>query len=283
MVLWFAISSALSLGVADYLAGATLRRDGRTDSALIYATIGAVFGAVIVLAALPLAPPDEFTREDMLWSIAAGVSVGLALPLLMIGMARGPMSVVAPVLGLVALAVPAVAGPLLGDHLSGLEIAGLLIAFPAAGLVSLSDHDGSVAAPIPQAIMIAATAGVLFGSSAIFFGQTNTASGIAPGVVSQLTAASLLVTVTLLMRKVMRPRRDALVLSVAVGGLTALAVFLSVLAYQRGPVAVVAAVIGLAPGPTVLMAWLLAREKVAWIQMMGLMLGAAAVILFAAG
>ena len=283
MVLWFAISSALSLGVADYLAGATLRRDGRTDSTLIYTTVGALFGAVIVLLALPLAPPDAFTSEDLLWSMAAGVSVGLALPLLMIGMARGPMSVVAPVLGLVSLAVPAIAGPLLGDQLSGFEIAGLLVAFPAAGLVSLSDHTGNNAAPIPQAIAIAAAAGVLFGSTAVFFGQTNTASGIAPGVISQMTAAALLLCATVLMRKVMRPRKDALLAAIGVGVLTALAVFLSVLAYQRGPVAIVAAVIGLAPGPTVLMAWLLAHEKVAWIQLMGLGFGAAAVILFAAG
>lgn len=283
MVLWFAIFSMLSLGVADYLAGATLRRDGRNESALVYTAIGTVFGAVVVLAALPLAPPDAFTREDLLWSIAAGISVGLALPLLMIGMARGPMSVVAPVLGLVSLAVPAIVGPLLGDNLSGYEVLGLLVAFPAAALVSLTENGSSHAAPIPQAIAIAAVVGVLFGSSAVFFGQTNTASGIAPGVVSQITAALFLISVTLVLRKVMRPRRDALMAAVGVGVLTALAVFMSVLAYQRGPVAVVAAVIGLAPGPTVLMAWLLAREKVAWIQAMGLTLGAAAVMLFATG
>jgi drug/metabolite transporter (DMT)-like permease len=283
LVLGLAIASALALGVADYLAGATLRRDGRTDSALVYATIGAVFGAVIVLAALPLAPPDEFTSEDLRWSIAAGLSVGLALPLLMIGMARGPMAVVAPVLGLVSLAVPAVVGPILGDQLSGFEALGLLVAFPAAGLVSISDHGSSQAAPIPQAIAIAALAGILFGSSAVFFGQTNTASGIAPGVVSQITAAVLLVVATVVLRKVMRPHRDALWIAVGVGGLTALAVFLSVLAYQRGPVAIVAAVIGLAPGPTVLMAWLLAREKVTRIQLVGFAFGAVAVVLFAAG
>lgn len=283
MVLSLAIASALSLGVADYLAGATLRRDGRTESALVYTAIGAVFGAFLVFVALPLAPPDGFTRADLLWSIAAGLALGMALPLLMIGMARGPMSVVAPVLGLVSLAVPAIAGPLLGDRLSASEVAGLLLAFPAAGLVSLSDTESAHAAPIPPAIAFAAAAGMLFGSSAVFFGQTSTGSGIAPGVIAQSTAAILLLSAIIVMRKIMRPRREAVLPAISVGVLTALAVFLSVLAYQRGPVAIVAAVIGLAPGPTVLMARLLAGEKVAWIQMVGLGLGAAAVILFAAG
>ncbi len=283
MVLALAIASALSLGVADYLAGATLRRDGRMDTAFVYTALGALCGAVVILVALPLAPPDEFTRTDVLWSVAAGVAVGGALPLLMIGMARGPMAVVAPVLGLVSLGVPAVLGPLLGDELTSLEFVGLLVAFPAAGLVSMSDHGSTTSASIPQAVAIASATGALFGSSAVFFGQTSTASGIAPGVVAQLTTAGLLLAVMLGTGRYIRPKREAAPAAVGLGVLTAVAVFLSVLAYQRGPIAVVAAVIGLAPGPTVLMARYLAKEVIRPIQILGFALGVVAVVLFAAG
>ncbi len=283
MVLGLAIASALALGIADYLAGATLRRDGRTSSALAYTAIGSALGAVVVLAALPLAPPEEFTRSDLVWSVAAGISVGLALPLLMIGMARGPVSVVAPVLGLVSLAVPATVGPLLGDRLSGLEVVGLLIAFPAAGLVSLSGHPGPGSGSIARGVAIAAGAGAFFGTSAVCFGQTSTASGIAPGVVAQMTTTVLLVTLALGLQRAVRPQKEAVWLAAGVGVLTAVAVFLSVLAYQRGPVAIVAAVIGLAPGPTVLLAWVLTKERIKVPQYFGFGLGVAAVVLFAAG
>lgn len=283
MVLALAIAATLSVGVADYFAGVTLRSDGRMDSALMYTSVGSVLGAVIVLVLLPLAPAEEFSNSDIAWSIAAGIAVGLALPLLMIGMAKGPMAVVAPVLGLVSMAVPAIAGPLLGDNLTVLEVLGLLISFPAAALISRGEFSNGPAAPLPEAIAIAAAAGALFGSSAVFFGQTSTDSGIGPGVVAQATTATLLVIAMLVARRAKRPHKTALVYAASVGILTALAVFFSVLAYQRGPVAVVAAIIGLAPGPTVLLAWSLAKERIVAIQYAGFALGVAAVILFALG
>ncbi len=283
MVLSLAIASALSLGIADYLAGLTLRRDGRNDSVLTYTLISSLVGVLVVTAALPLAWPEEFTRNDFWWALAAGVVVGLAMPLLMIGMGRGPIAVIAPVLGLVSMAVPAVLGPLLGDNLTQLEIAGLLVAFPAAALVAASSHRSTGAFAIPQAVGIAALAGLLLGFAGVFFGQTSPDSGIAPGVVSQVTATLLLLTAAVLSGRLLRPKRTALTIDVGVGVLTALAVLLSVLAYQLGPVAVVAAVIALAPGPTVVLAWLLAKEKIARAQLVGFALGAGAVVLFALG
>ena len=81
--------------------------------------------------------------------------------------------------------------------------------------------------------------------------------------------------------RLIRPKRDAVVVGAIVGLLSGIAVSLSVLAYQRGPVAIVAAVIGLAPGPTVLFAWWLMNEKINRVQLAGFALGAAAVALFA--
>ncbi len=283
MVLSLAIASAISLGIADYLAGVTLRRDGRTSSALTYTLISSLLGVLVVVAVIPLALPDHFTRSDFWWAVAAGVAIGVALPLIMVGMGKGPMAVVAPVLGLVSMAVPAVVGPLLGDRLSQLEVFGLLIAFPAAALVAASSHTSEDAFPVPQAVGIAVLAGLFLGSAGIFFGQTHPDSGIAPGVVSQITATLLLLTVAGFSGRLVRPRRAAIWPDLGVGLLAALAVLLSVLAYQLGPVAVVAAVIGLAPGPTVLLAWLLAKEKIKPLQMTGFGLGIAAVVLFGLG
>jgi drug/metabolite transporter (DMT)-like permease len=283
LVLSLAIASALALGITDFLAGATLRRDGRQQTALVYSLIASVLGAVLVVAALPLAFPEEFTANDLMWSIIAGIAIGVALPILMVGMARGPAGVVAPVLGLVTLAIPAVAGPLLGDQLSGWEIVGIAMAFPAAVLVSLSKHETDTTAPVRQAIAMGAAAGAGFGTAAVCFGQTSTAAGIAPGVVAQATTALILFAATLGMRRMVKPQREASKLAGAVGVLTAVAMFLSVLAYQRGPVAVVAAILGLAPGVTVLLAWLLTREKFSALQGMGFALGILAVVFFAVG
>ncbi len=283
MVLTLAITSAVSLGVADYLAGVTLRRDGRTDAALSYTTIASMLGSVFVLAALPLAPPEAFGRADLGWAIAAGIAFGVALPLLMVGMARGPIALVAPVFGLVSLAVPAIVGPLLGDELSQAEFFGLLLAFPAAGLVAITPHRTEDAMPVGQALLLASAVGALLGAAAVFFGRTATDSGIGPAVVAQITATALLFGTGIVSGRLLRPRRQGLGPAAGVGTLSALAVLLSVLAYQRGPVAIVAAVIGLAPGPAVLLAWLLISERINRLQLLGFAFGVAAVVLFAVG
>lgn len=283
MVLLLAIASAVSLGVADYVLGETLRRDGRTESALAYTAIGSLVGIFVVGVSWPIAPPESFTAADALWGLAAGSAIGLALPLLMIGIARGPIAVVAPVIGLVSLVVPAIVGPLLGDQLTALEIAGLLVALPASAMVAAHPAGFEGGLPIGRALTLAATAGALLGTAAIFFGRTSTESGVGPAVVSQIGATVLLLAIALASRRLVRPTRESAVLAVVAGALTALAALTSVLAYQRGPVAVVAAVIGLAPGPTVLLAWLIAHEEINRIQLSGFGLGVCAVVLFAVG
>ncbi|MDJ0924098.1 MAG: EamA family transporter [Acidimicrobiia bacterium] len=282
-MLSLAIASAISLGVADYLAGVTLRRDGRVQMVLTYTALTIAIAAVVVGAGLLVATPASFTLRDALWGVAAGVSIGLALPLLMVGFARGPIAIVAPVIGLVALAVPAAIGPLLGDQLSALEVVGLLVAFPAAALVAVSPQPSQSALPVGSALLLSITAGGLLGLTAILFGRTGIDSGIGPAVAAQASALLFLLAVAAVTGRLARPRRTAVLPAVAVGLLSAVAAICSVLAYQRGPVAIVAAVLGLAPGPTVILAWWLTQERINRLQMVGFSLGVVAVVLFALG
>lgn len=283
MVLALAVAASLSLGAADYLAGATLRRDGRDSAALTYTTAMLAVGLVVVVAAMPAVPFAAFSRADLLWSIGAGAAFGVAFPLLMYGMARGPIAVVAPVLGLTSLVVPAIVGPLLGDRLSTPEVIGLIITLPAAVLIGFDPHDSEDAMPLALAVSVAMAAGALLGASAIFFGRTSTDSGIVPGIVAQLTGFALLAGIAGAAGRFVRPTRTALRTVAAAGGLSGLAVVLTVVAYQRGPVAVVAAVIGLAPGLTVVLAWRLIGERINRLQIVGLLLGASAIFAFALG
>ena len=231
MVLLLAITSSISLGVADYLSGVTLRNDGRAESALTYTALATALGAAIALLALPVLTPDAFTARDGWWAAAAGGCLGVALPLLMVGMSRGPIAIVAPVLGLVSLAVPATLGPLLGDELSGLEVVGLLLAFPAAALVALTPaQGGGNRLPVSRALGIAILSGGFLGGAAICYGQTSAASGIGPGVVSQATAAALLVVIARLWGRWLRPTLRGMKPAAGFGALSGVGTVLSVLA-----------------------------------------------------
>ncbi|MDJ0497366.1 MAG: hypothetical protein QNJ89_06010 [Acidimicrobiia bacterium] len=284
VVLLLAVASSFSLGVADYLSGVTLRIDERPDAALTYTALATALGAAVAVLALPFVTPDSFTSRDGWWAVAAGCCLGVALPLLMVGISRGPIAIVAPVIGLAALAVPAILGPLLGDELSALEVAGLLLAFPAAALVAVSPAQPRAnALPVAQAFGIAVTSGGFLGGAAICYGRTAPASGIGPGIVSQLTAAALLVGVALVWGRWLRPTVQASRPAAGFGALSGIATVLSVLAYQRGSVAIVAAVLGLAPGPTILLARFLDHEPINPAQLVGFAFGFGAVVLFALG
>jgi drug/metabolite transporter (DMT)-like permease len=283
MTFALAATCALLLGVVDYLAGVTLRHDGRHEAALSYTALASAVGLLVVLAILPLVLPEHVARADIMWAIAAGLSIGIALPLLMLAMARGPIAIVAPVIGLMSLAVPAIAGPMLGDMLTRWDVIGVLLALPAAALVATVSESDRSGGAVPSTVALATLVGGLLGAAAVFFGRTGEESGIGPAVVAQVTATVLLVVSGVVSGRLVRLRRSGVTPAVAMGVLNVLAVLSSVLAFQRGPVSVVAAIIGMAPGVTVVLAWLVVHERIGRRQLIGFGLGAVAVVLFAMG
>ncbi|MGA9594658.1 MAG: hypothetical protein WBV06_00760, partial [Acidimicrobiia bacterium] len=173
MTFALAATCALLLGVVDYLAGVTLRHDGRHEAALSYTALASAVGLLVVLAILPLVLPEHVARADIMWAIAAGLSIGIALPLLMLAMARGPIAIVAPVIGLMSLAVPAIAGPMLGDMLTRWDVIGVLLALPAAALVATVSESDRSGGAVPSTVALATLVGGLLGAAAVFFGRTG--------------------------------------------------------------------------------------------------------------
>ena len=68
---------------------------------------------------------------------------------------------------------------------------------------------------------------------------------------------------------------------VLVGAIDIIAIISSVIAFQRGNVAVVAAVMGFAPAITIALAWRVLDERVRGWQWVGAALASAAILLFA--
>jgi drug/metabolite transporter (DMT)-like permease len=68
-----------------------------------------------------------------------------------------------------------------------------------------------------------------------------------------------------------------------VGAIDIVAIIASVIAFQRGNVAVVAAIMGFAPAITIALAWRVFHERVRGWQWAGAALASSAVLLFAVG
>ncbi len=229
--------------------------------------------AAICGLALLVAPPERLTGNDVAWVASAGLIMSVTRPLLYLGMERGPVTVFAPGYGLAAVALPAVVGPLVGQGLVGWEVFGVLVALPAVALLS---GEGRLLRPAEvvrsHVLGLALLVGTSIGLSGLFYSFIDESAGLAPAAIA-MTVGAVLLPAYAAARPVPTPYR-----SVALGGSTAVAFMLSTAAYQRGVAAVVTALICLAPGVSILLAWRFLGERVARLQLVGGLLGVVVVV-----
>lgn len=284
MPVFLAGLAATLLGFGDFFGGVGGRRISRPGAVVSIAWVASCVGAAVAGLYVVIFRPIAFTTEDLMWTLSATVLVALVRPLLYLGMERGPMAVFAAVLGVTSLVVPAIVGPLTGDSLSALELAGVLVAVPAVLLIVNEGRFPSWATiGTSSVLMLGIVVGVLIAGTSLAFAQIDPDAGAMPAFLTQLGAAAF---IPLLSRS--RPMQRMAALSsevVKFGLLVGLvdigAIISSVIAFQRGNVAVVAAIMGFAPAATIVLAWRVYGEAVRRWQWAGAGLAAASIILFA--
>lgn len=282
MAVLLAVASASLLGVSDFLSGLAGRRSTVAGSVTTIAWLASVVGAAVAWLAVAVVPPVSIEATDLRWTLVAGIGVAAVRPLLYLGMTRGPIVVFAPTFALVALVVPAVLGPLAGQSLAVPELVGVVVALPAVVLISssprpprLSELAGS------PAVLLGVVVGALLGGISLAFSFVSTDAGILPAAVTQTMAAVLIPLVALVRLPVARPTPTLAGWGGGIGLISIVAVFASVLAFQRGSAAVVSAVLGLSPALTIVLARRLLDEPVVRVQFVGIGMGVVAVALFA--
>ena len=279
-----AVASASLLGTGDFLSGLAGRRFTIVGVTTTIAWLASIVGGVVAWAVLAVVPPEALSAGDVGWTVVAGVGVAVVRPLLYLGMSRGPIVVFAPTFSLVALVVPAVVGPLVGQSLSPPEAFGVLIALPAVVLVSSSPRPPRPSELLGSpAVVLGVVVGALLGGVSLCFSFISTDAGVFPAALTQSMAAVLIPLVLLVGQPLPRPDRPVAGWAVAIGVIDIIAVFASVLAFQRGSAAVVSAVLGLAPAVAIVLARRILHEPIVRVQLFGASLGVAAIALFAAG
>jgi uncharacterized membrane protein len=273
--------AAALLGIGDFCGGDGGRRIDHPGAVVSIAWVASCVGAAVAGLFVLVFPPAHFGRTDFYWTMVALVFAASARPLLYLSMERGPMAVVAPVFSLVSLVIPAVAGPLLGDALGGAELVGVLLAVPAVALISSEGR-------LPTAKMLRSGSGVamgclvgtLLGCLSLTFAQITPDAGAMPAFLTQLGAVALIPLMTKPFRLMAKLSSEVNRFGLLVGLIDIGAVISMVIAFQRGNVAVVAAMLGFAPVTSMLLAWRIYNESVRRWQWLGAAMGVTAFILF---
>ena len=138
MLTILALVAACLYGTADFLGGAGSRR----APVLALLTVSAPAGVALMLVAALLAGGASPAPSALAWGAAGGAVGGLGLIVFYVGLAVGPMSVVAPVSALVATLLPVGVAGLAGERPGPAVLSGATACLAAIVLVSM-DPNGS--------------------------------------------------------------------------------------------------------------------------------------------
>ena len=282
MVIVLGLFAALAYGLSDFIGGMVTRRVPVWQVAFL----AQITGTLLAAAAVPLFS-NQLTLTTGLWGVVAGIASGAANVAIYAGLGGGRMGVVAPLSGVGAAVIPVLAGVIGGERPSGTAWLGVGLALPAIWLVA-----SGASLPVPSGgtlrgkhadVALGLLAGLGFGGQFAALGQIPMSAGVAPVAISQLTSVFVIAGGAALAGASVIPRAKGAAGGVIAGALAGVATLTFQLAAQSGELTVAGVLAALYPAVTVLLAWLVLRERIRVVQAFGLLLAATAVTLVSLG
>ncbi len=261
----FGLSSGLSWGVGDFAGGIASRKIGSYRAVIFQEIVGL---CMVVVAVLILG--ERFlSLHALIFAILSGVAGNMGLLLFYHALATRNMSIAAPVSALMTAILPVASSWLTEGLPSPLTFAGFLFAFAAIWLIS-HDHSGGKGIRTRFAdLILPLLAGVGFGLFFVFIHEASRQSTIWPMIASRTTGVLIVGVVMLLRREPWGVDPSVRLPVIASGVLDIGGNLFFILAGQLGRLDVASVLGSLYPGFTVLLAWLILKERLAPLQQLG--------------
>src|SRR5580700_7757411 len=283
MVVLLGLAAAVLYGSGDFLGGMATRRAHVLTVLTLVET-----AAVIVAVAVAVVSGGPASLPGLAWGFSAGVIGGLGLIVFYVGLAAGPMSVVAPVSGLVATVLPVAVALAEGERPGVGVYAGALLCLVAIVLASsASETDGpgdpGLARPprrLGRAIAFGTAAGVSFGLFFLLIRNAGQSGEVWPVAAGRSGELAVVLAAAAVLRPGLRGFRGGIPLAAASAGVIDVVANLCYVAATRiGAFGLAVVLASLYPGVTVLLARVVLGERLRWIQRVGLGLAAAGILL----
>jgi uncharacterized membrane protein len=296
----FALISAISYGAGDFLGGRASTRLP-TLTVLLIAQVAACAVAVLAAGGVSLSGVDQ---ASLMLGIAGGVAHVAAVGFLYHGLAHGRVCVIAPVSGIVNIALPVLVDGVAINGLSLVQSLGILMSASAVALVSCcgSSGLGQLARSPRLDVAHGALSGILFGIADLSLGSVAPeAAGDAvlaarlvgaAGIAAAFIVMNLHVIAAALARgqvsafapsgKPPGGRMGAgVLLALAAGAGDCLGHLSYALSATNGEISVAVATSALFPAVSVLLAILILKERIGRVQSVGLAVSAGSIVLLA--
>lgn len=275
MAILLAGLSALLYGGADFCGGLAARRSPLFAVLVLSQAIGLMLAIVASCIGTAGFPP----AADLGWGALAGVFCAAGVATLYSALATTVVSVASPIAAVIGAAIPMFLGVATGDRPSVLSWIGIALAVPSIVLLTSGPVEKGIRTRIRRAVWLGSIAGVCFGFFFSAISRTSVQSGLWPLVAERFTVLTLVLMFALVTRRALRIEASNLLMIVLAGLLDVGANIAFLLASRSGMLTLVAVIDSLYPGPTVLLAWLLLREKMGVLRIAGLVLAIGGVAL----
>jgi hypothetical protein len=277
----FGIGSALAFGAGDFTGGTA----SRSLPALAVAAGAQVVGLVGILAVLLISGAPA-PHVGALWiGATAGLAGGLGLAALYRGLSMGSMGIVTALSGVGSVVIPLVVGALLGASVTGLQLVGVGFAAMAAIGASGATLSGGMRG---DALRLAAIAGISFGAWFVLLDLAAEGDALWALVASRASSSVLVTAVAIVVGTRISPEARGSTMPLL--GLVALAGVLDVagnglFVLARGEIAVglAAAMSGVYPLVTMVLARAVGGEELPPLGLLGVLLAVIGIVLISLG
>jgi drug/metabolite transporter (DMT)-like permease len=313
VIVVLALGAALLYGVADFMGGVAARR----IPVLVASTINYALASVVLIVAV-IAVGGVWSTPAIVGGAVAGVLAAVGFLTFFAALAAGPISLMTPLIALLSSAVPVAVALVLGDRLEPIAWIAIAVAIVGSVLIGV-ERRVSTRGLKARTLVFALISGVGFGFATVALDAVPADAGLVPVFLDTTVGFVLLVglmglarTTPALQRVVamldahvpdesvphldaasapgasrlarsriepVGARRSARVLAAVAGLLIGGANVLLMVALHAGSVAVVAVLVNLYPVATVLLAWIVLRERVNAVQGTGIVLAVAASVM----
>jgi drug/metabolite transporter (DMT)-like permease len=284
MAILLGLAAALTYGAGDFVGGVVTRRAPLFQVVLL----SQVAGTALLFAALPFFAQSGPTGAAVAWGGASGVAGATGVLFLYKGLAAGRMSVVAPITSVEAAVVPVLWGLGSGERPPAVALAGVVVALVAVGLVA-GFEPGDVAGDargargrLAPGVAEALAAGLAFGGFFVLLAGAGDGTGLWPLVAGRTASLTILAILVLARREPLAAAPETRLPIVAAGVLDVAANLLYLLATREGLLSIVAVLTSLYPASTILLARIVLGERMGRLQVAGLGLAAAGVVMMTA-
>jgi drug/metabolite transporter (DMT)-like permease len=274
----YGLLAAAFYGAADFCGGLAARR-----TAVFAVTVLSQLSGLAVLLGILALTRWHLVGSDVVFGALAGICAGGGLVLFYHALSIGRMGVVSPITAVLASAVPLVASVARGERLHATQIVGMAIALVSIVLIAASFEESEEGKReiATEGVREALIAGVVIGGFILFLSRAQPASGIAILLPARIASVLVLLLCAAAFRGRLRTSLRALPLVVVCGVLDMAANAFFLLSARAGYVSIAAVLTGLYPASTVLLAWVVLRERLQRIQRVGVVLALAGVALIA--